>query len=116
LIAVEIEPQVEGVPDMLFEILIGLLIGAFVGAVIVLAVITASAVIDCARDWWGSGTDVIVVDPSTSSELERIAAENGSKRHKRFVYNKSTGENKLVESDSISGELAYRSRVELYVA
>ena len=39
------------------------------------------------------------------SELEKIAKQKGSKKHKRFVYNTSTKEALLVESNSISNEL-----------
>jgi hypothetical protein len=101
---------------MFFELLMLIFFSAAAAAVIHLVCLTAEAVIEQAREWWGSRTTVIVVDPSTSRELERIAAERGSRRHKRFVYNKSRSECRLVESDTISAEVAHRLEIELYVA
>lgn len=101
---------------MLIELIIGGIVAGLIGAAIILTIITSSVVIECAKEWWGARTNIVVVDPSTSAELERIAARKGSRRHKRFIYNKSIGESKMVESNSISGEVSYRKRVELYVS
>jgi hypothetical protein len=57
-------------------------------------------------DYWDDLDDeVLIIAPEASSELEKIAKQKGSKKHKRFVYNKSTKEALLVESNSISNEL-----------
>ena len=87
---------------MILELILGCILGGLIGAAIALAVISISAVIECARELWGSRTNVVVGDPSISSELESVAAQKGTKRHKRFVYHKSTGRSELVESDLIS--------------
>jgi hypothetical protein len=101
---------------MFFELLAMLIFGAGAAAVIYLACLTVDAIADQVREWWGSRKTVTVLDPSTSAELARIARENGSKRHKRFVYNRERNEARLVESDSISSDFANRSEVELYVS
>ena len=87
-----------------------------IGAATALAIISIAAIYECVRNWWGSGINVLVVDPSTSAELEKIAASKGTHRHIRFIYNKSTGQRKMVESDSISDELANNKKVKLYVS
>jgi hypothetical protein len=101
---------------MIVELLMMLFLGGAAAAVICLAVLTVSAVVEQARAWWGARTRLVVIDPAASPELARIAAERGSRPHKRFVYNRDRSETRLVESESISGEIAYRSEVELYVA
>jgi hypothetical protein len=101
---------------MLFELLMLLFAGGAAAAVIAMIVLSASAVVDQARQWWGSRTSIVVIDPSATAELARIAANNGTKRHKRFVFNKQQNELRLVESDSISSEFINRPAVELYVA
>lgn len=96
--------------DWLFALIAGLA-GA---AVLAMVVLSLDEIKSRARSWWGTGT-IIVVDPAMDEELQRIANSKGSKRYKRFVYNKSTGDRKLVESNSISPDLASRRRVEIQV-
>lgn len=84
------------------------------GVVLAIVVLSLQEIKNRARSWWGCCT-IVIVDPATDAELQRIAESKGSKRHKRFVYNKTTGARKLVESNSIAPELAHRSRVEAYV-
>jgi hypothetical protein len=95
--------------------IIALLAGLAGAAVLAVIVLSLDEIKDYARSWWGTGT-IVIIDPATDAELERIAASKGSKTYKRFVYNKATGDRKLVESNSISPELAYRSRIEVYVS
>lgn len=95
--------------------LIALIAGLAGAAVLAMVILSLDEIKNLARTWWGTGT-IIVVDPAADAELQRIADSKGSKRYKRFVYNKATGDRKLVESNTISPDLAYRSRVEVYVS
>lgn len=94
--------------------LIALIAGLVGSAALALLVLSLDEIKSRARSWWGSGT-IVVVDPASEAELARIAATKGSKRYRRFVFNKATDECKLVESNSIAPELEHRSRVELQI-
>jgi hypothetical protein len=84
-------------------VLLGFLFGA---AAVALAIISIVAVMEIISDYWDDLDDeVIIIAPEASSELEKIARQKGSKKHKRFVYNPSTKEALLVESNSISDQL-----------
>jgi len=91
------------------------LILLFTGLALVLENLSLDAIRNLARSWWGTGT-IVILDPACEAELERIANKKCTKRYRRYVYNKSTGARKLVESDSIASDLAYQSRVETYVS
>jgi hypothetical protein len=84
-------------------VLLGFLFGA---AAVALAIISIATVMEIISDYWDDLDDeVLIIAPEASSELEKIAKQKGSKKQKRFVYNKSTKEALLVESNSISNEL-----------
>ncbi|BAG03367.1 MULTISPECIES: hypothetical protein [Microcystis] len=84
-------------------VLLGFLFGA---AAVALAIISIATVMEIISDYWDDLDDeVLIIAPEASSELEKIAKQKGSKKHKRFVYNTSTKEALLVESNSISNEL-----------
>ncbi|MEI6443141.1 MAG: hypothetical protein WCO29_08440 [Nostocales cyanobacterium ELA583] len=91
---------------MLFGGLEFVLLGLLFGAGIALAIITIVAVMEIVFEYWNDLDDeVVIVPPEASLELERIAKEKGSKKHKRFVYNPATKEALFIESDSIADEL-----------
>ncbi|MTJ21145.1 hypothetical protein FJR06_07305 [Dolichospermum sp. UHCC 0352] len=91
---------------MLFGGLEFVLLGLLFGAAIALAIITIVAVMEIVFEYWNDLDDeVVIVPPEASLELERIAKEKGSKKHKRFVYNPATKEALFIESDSIADEL-----------
>lgn len=84
-------------------VILGFLFGA---AVIGLVIISIVAVMEIIYDYWNDlDNEVVIIAPEASSELEKIAKNKGSKKHKRFVYNPKTNESVLVESNSISDEL-----------
>jgi len=84
-------------------VLLGFLFGA---AAVALAIISIVAVMEIISDYWDDLDDeVLIIAPEASSELEKIAKQKGSKKHKRFAYNPSTKEALLVESNSISDQL-----------
>lgn len=85
---------------MIFELLI------FLG-LMALAVLTIAAIVDVVVEHMADATSIEIIDPSTSDELERIAAQRGStKRHKRFAYDRMSRKAVLVESNRIADELA----------
>ena len=91
---------------MLFGGLEFVLLGLLFGAAIALAIITVVAIMEIVFEYWNDLDDeVVIVPPEASLELERIAKEKGSKKHKRFVYNPATKEALFIESDSIADEL-----------
>ena len=102
--------------DMFYQLMLLLFAGGAAAAIIAMVVLSANTVIEQARQWWGSRTSVFVLDPSVTAELAKIAANKGTKRHRRFVYHKQKNEIRLVESDSISNEFVNRPEVELYVS
>jgi hypothetical protein len=82
------------------------LIGFLFGAAIALVIITIATVMEIIFEYWNDIDDeVVMVAPEASPELEKIAKEKGSKKHKRFVYNPATKESLFIESDSIADEL-----------
>lgn len=72
-----------------------------------LAVLSIGAIVDIAIEHMESAKTIEIIDPGTSAELERIAAQKGStKRHQRFVYDRSSRKAALVESNRIADDLA----------
>ena len=87
-------------------VLLGALLGAAIGAAIAVVIITVVAVMETVFEYWNDLDDeVVIVAAEATPELERIAKQKGSKKHKRFVYNPATKESLLIESDSIEDEL-----------
>lgn len=93
--------------------LLPILLGLF-ATVLVLATISKESIADAVRSWWGSRQNVVVLSPSTNAKLARIAQQSATRRHKRFIFLRETGESRLVESDSIDKALAPKE-VHLFV-
>lgn len=84
-------------------VLLALLLG---GAAIALAMISIAAVMEVIYKYWDDlDHEALIIAPEAASELQKIANQKGSKKHKRFVYNPVTREALLVESNSISNQL-----------
>lgn len=83
-------------------VILGFLFGA---AAVALAIITIVAISELISEYWNDLDEALIVAPEASKELEKIARQKGSKKHKRFAYNKDTKEAVLVESNRIDDEL-----------
>lgn len=93
---------------MWWQILIPFLLSRLLVTAIALSKISKETIRDCVRGWWGNNQNVTIVDPATNSKLAEVARKAATKKHKRFVFHKSTGESRLVESDELSSSLAAR--------
>lgn len=80
------------------------LIGLFVVAIMALAALSIAAIVEVALEYFETD-QVLVVDPKTTDELERVAKKHGSRAHKRFVYDRGSKKAVLVESDRIAKEM-----------
>jgi hypothetical protein len=80
-------------------------IGLVVACLWLLAVLTLAAILEVAVDYFPTANQIMIVDPSVSHELERIAAERTTRPHKRFAYDGATKKAVLVESNYIADEL-----------
>jgi hypothetical protein len=82
-----------------------LFIGLVLAGLLFLAILSVAAIVEAVLDYFPTAHDLTILDPSVSRELERIAADKGSKPHKRFAYDRSTKKAVLVESNRIADEL-----------
>ena len=74
-------------------------------ALIVLAIITFAAVFEVAAGRYNSGQEVAVVDPNATEELRKVAEKYSTKKHKKFLVDKTTGKPYLIESDEIDNDI-----------
>lgn len=74
-------------------------------AVLFIALLTITAIIETALEYLTEADEIVIVDPKTSKELERIAAKKGSKPHKRFAYDRKNKKGILLESNRMADEL-----------
>ena len=70
-----------------------------------LAMLSVAAIVDVVQEHMSSADSIDIVDPQVSAELERIATQRGSKKHKRFAYDRVSKKAVLVESNRIADEL-----------
>jgi hypothetical protein len=84
---------------------VDIFIGLVVASLLFLALLTLAAILEVAVDYFPTANQIMIVDPSVSQELERIAAERTTRPHKRFAYDRATRKAVLVESNHIADEL-----------
>jgi hypothetical protein len=99
----------------LVPIALGVLLGATAAAVaiavIALICITVVAVIQSVIQYFEDADELLILDPSTSNELEKVAKEYTSKKHVKYIYNRVSNIAVLVESDSIDYDLEDKDAV-----
>jgi hypothetical protein len=84
---------------------IDIFLGLIFAAALFLAILTVSAIVEAVVDYFPNADTIQIVDPSASRELERIAAQKGSKQHKRFAFDRKTKKTVMVEGNKIAPEL-----------
>lgn len=85
---------------MVFEFLIV----PIIIAILALAALSIAAVVEVALEYFETD-QVLVIDPKTTDELERVARKHGNQAHKRFVYDRETKQAVLVQSNRIAKEM-----------
>ena len=61
--------------------MIDIIIGLVLVGIMMFAILTIAAIVETVLDYMPEANVVEIFDPKVSKELERIAAEKGSKRH-----------------------------------
>jgi hypothetical protein len=99
---------------MVWGWIISAIVAAIAGSAIVIAlsVMTIEAIISVAREQWGAGRNVLIIDPSLSAEMQDIATTRGSKKYKKIIYDKATKNTLVTESDTMADELRVRKQIE----
>jgi hypothetical protein len=92
------------------------LIALIVVAVVALISLTLNAVIETATEYFIGSRNVVIVDPATSAELERVAAQRGTQRYKRFVYDRSTKQAIMVQSNQLGDDLKNADVIDVNLA
>ena len=96
---------------MVFEWLLPIVLAGFS----LLVILTVTAIIEVAVEYIQDAETIVIVDPATSHELERIAAQKSSKPHKRFAFDRQSGKAVLVASNKIADELKDEDVIEVDV-
>lgn len=95
--------------------MIDIIIGLVLVGIMMFAILTIAAIVETVLDYMPEANVVEIFDPKVSKELERIAAEKGSKAHKRFGYDRNTKKAVLVESNNIADELKGEEYIKIAV-